>query len=138
MKIEIKVGESPHVDADDWCHILARMYRCFLARHEVAVVETETVGSITLEWVESPPLVRALRAEIGVHRLVRLSPFDALCRRHTSFASVSVDGLTEESQRRSYILHPYTRAKDHGGADIDLPDVHAVLDGHLEPFLGIP
>ncbi len=83
-------------EAQDWAEMLFRMYRRWCEQHAMAAalvdeLEGEGAGirSATLE-VTGPFAYGYLKAEIGVHRLVRISPFDANKRRHTSFASVFV------------------------------------------------
>jgi peptide chain release factor 2 len=78
----------------DWANMLLRMYtRYFEAHkykfHELDITPGEEVGirSITLR-VSGPFAFGKLSCEVGVHRLVRISPFDANKRRHTSFAAV--------------------------------------------------
>lgn len=80
----------------DWAGMLLRMYRRWIERKgfkatDMDIQESEQAGikSATLEVVGDYAF-GYLKAEIGVHRLVRLSPFDANQRRHTSFASVFV------------------------------------------------
>ncbi len=83
-------------DAADWAEMLLRMYRLW-AEHRgydfsvLSFVEGDSAGfrNVTAR-VEGPYAYGRLKAEAGVHRLVRLSPFDAAHRRHTSFASVDV------------------------------------------------
>jgi peptide chain release factor 2 len=83
-------------ESQDWAEMLMRMYIRWAENHDYAVTvldrsEGEEAGikSATLE-IEGPYAYGYLRAERGVHRLVRLSPFDAAHRRHTSFALVEV------------------------------------------------
>jgi peptide chain release factor 2 len=83
----------------DWASMLLRMYSRYIERRGwsadvVDSVEGEEAGlrSVTLRVV-GPYVFGYLSAEVGVHRLVRISPFDAQQRRHTSFASV--DALPE-------------------------------------------
>jgi len=80
----------------DWAHMLYRMYDRFFARNgfktttlEVLPGEGAGIKSISLK-VEGSFAYGYLKSEIGVHRLVRISPFDANKRRHTSFVSVDV------------------------------------------------
>lgn len=83
-------------EAQDWAEMLLRMYTRWCERHGLKVyladmLEGEGAGikSVTLE-VLGKYAYGYLKAENGVHRLVRISPFDANARRHTSFASVFV------------------------------------------------
>ena len=84
------------VDAQDWAEMLARMYQRYLdeAGFEVIVEEVSEgeeagVKSVTMTVRGDHPY-GTLESERGVHRLVRISPFDAAARRHTSFAGVDV------------------------------------------------
>ena len=84
------------VDAQDWAEMMARMYQRFLTDAGFAVtVEEITEGdeagikSATFT-VKGDQAYGTLESERGVHRLVRISPFDANARRHTSFAGVDV------------------------------------------------
>lgn len=220
------------VDAQDWAQMLMRMYIRFAEREGFSVsILDESKGaeagikSATLE-ISGPYAYGYLRSESGVHRLVRLSPFNADNLRQTSFASVEILPVVEEiaqvpidmqdvrvdtyrasgaggqhvnktesairlthiptgivvtcqsersqlqnreqamkmlkaklhkkyleererelkelkgeqsnvewgSQIRSYVLHPYTLAKDHR-TKYEETDVFKVLDGHLRPFM---
>ena len=83
-------------EAQDWAEMLLRMYTRWAERHGYSVAladeqEGDTAGikSATLE-VKGRNAYGYLKAESGVHRLVRISPFDSNARRHTSFASVYV------------------------------------------------
>ena len=83
-------------ESQDWAEMLLRMYLRWAERHgmETAVtdrLEGEGAGikSATFE-INGENAYGLLQSEIGVHRLVRISPFDANARRHTSFASVFV------------------------------------------------
>lgn len=83
-------------DAQDWAEILLRMYLRWAERERLDVTVREAlageeagVKSASIE-VRGPHAYGRLSSEHGVHRLVRLSPFDAAHRRHTSFASVDV------------------------------------------------
>lgn len=84
------------VDAQDWAEMMARMYQRFLSGAGFSVtVEEMTEGeeagikSATMT-VKGDRAYGTLESERGVHRLVRISPFDANARRHTSFAGVDV------------------------------------------------
>ena len=83
-------------EAQDWAEILLRMYLRWCDRRgyrkeilEYQPGEEAGVKSVTL-LVEGDYAYGYLKAEAGIHRLVRISPFDANSRRHTSFASVFV------------------------------------------------
>ena len=81
-------------ESQDWAQMLMRMYMRWGERHgyKVSVVDCQEgeqagIKSATLEF-EGDFAYGYLKSENGVHRLVRISPFDAAARRHTSFASV--------------------------------------------------
>ncbi len=89
-------------DACDWAEMLLRMYQRWAERRgfEVQLIEATDGGaagisSATFE-VKGRHAFGFLQAERGVHRLVRISPFDTQSRRHTAFASLSVVPLFEE------------------------------------------
>jgi peptide chain release factor 2 len=84
------------VDAHDWAEMLYRMYARYLERSpftvevdEVSPGEEAGLKSVTLT-VRGDHAYGMLESERGVHRLVRISPFDSAARRHTSFAGVDV------------------------------------------------
>jgi peptide chain release factor 2 len=81
-------------EACDWADMLYRMYMRYAEKHGYRISELERtdgegagIKSATLQ-IEGPYAYGYLKAESGVHRLVRISPFDSNARRHTSFASV--------------------------------------------------
>ncbi len=83
-------------EAQDWAQMLLRMYTRWAEKHHYNVDMTDMtpgeeagIKSVTLE-ISGPWAYGYLKAERGVHRLVRISPFDASRRRHTSFALVEV------------------------------------------------
>jgi peptide chain release factor 2 len=83
-------------ESQDWAEMLLRMYLRWAERHNMQAVVTDRlegegagIKSATLE-MNGENAYGLLQSEIGVHRLVRISPFDANARRHTSFASVFV------------------------------------------------
>ena len=91
------------VDAHDWAEILLRMYTRFLDDNDMKY-EIEEISSGEEAGIKSCSIrvdnFRAyanLESERGVHRLVRISPFDSNKRRHTSFAGVDVIPLIEDS-----------------------------------------
>jgi peptide chain release factor 2 len=83
-------------EAQDWVQMLLRMYLHYCARkgYKAEVLDElpgEEAGLKSVTFMaEGPYAFGYLRAEQGVHRLVRISPFDANARRHTTFASVAV------------------------------------------------
>jgi peptide chain release factor 2 len=84
------------VDAADWAEIMLRMYLRYLERRgfdveidEVLPAEEAGIRSATIT-VRGDHAYGVLESERGVHRLVRISPFDSASRRHTSFAGVDV------------------------------------------------
>ena len=92
------------VDAQDWAEMMVRMYVRYLTElgfeHEIDDLQSgEEAGikSATLT-VEGEHAYAVLEAERGVHRLVRISPFDSNARRHTSFAGVDVVPLVEDAE----------------------------------------
>lgn len=83
-------------EAQDWCEMLYRMYTRFVERSGWSYTELDSLAgdeaglkSVTFR-VEGDNAYGYLKAEKGVHRLVRISPFDSQARRHTSFASLEV------------------------------------------------
>lgn len=219
------------LDSCDWAGMLLRMFSRWGEREGFKVTSLDHqdadagIKSATLQ-IEGPFAYGYLKGEAGVHRLVRISPFDAQARRHTAFASVDVSPEVEEdveielkdedlridtfrastaggqsvnttdsavrithiptgtvascqnersqlanrntcmkilrsrllvlklreqeeemakekgdkrmiewgSQMRSYVLQPYTQAKDHR-TELAMNDVQKVLDGELTPFI---
>jgi peptide chain release factor 2 len=83
-------------ESQDWAEMLLRMYLRWAERHKFEATITDRlegegagIKSATFE-INGENVYGQLESEIGVHRLVRISPFDANARRHTSFASVFV------------------------------------------------
>jgi peptide chain release factor 2 len=90
-------------ESQDWAEMLMRMYSRWAEAHgyEVEVLDLQAgeeagVKSVTLE-IRGQYAYGYLKAEKGVHRLVRISPFDAQSRRHTSFASVFVYPVVDDA-----------------------------------------
>jgi len=91
------------VEACDWAEMLFRMYRRWAEKkgYEVEIIDYQPddvagIKSATM-LIKGPYAYGYLKGESGVHRLVRISPFDANARRHTSFASVSVMPQIDET-----------------------------------------
>ncbi len=83
-------------EACDWTEMLYRMYICYAEKHGYTITELDRldgdeagIKNVSFK-VEGDCAYGYLKAEKGVHRLVRISPFDANKRRHTSFASLEV------------------------------------------------
>jgi peptide chain release factor 2 len=100
--IEINAGTGG-TEAQDWAEMLMRMYTRWAEQHgykvewlEESEGEQAGIKSATLR-VSGPNAYGWLKTEAGVHRLVRISPFDANARRHTSFASVWVYPVVDEN-----------------------------------------
>ena len=90
-------------ESQDWAEMLARMYRMYGEKQgwSVTVLDWQDgdgagIKTCTLQF-EGPFAYGFLKAESGVHRLVRISPFDSNARRHTSFASVYVYPLIDDT-----------------------------------------
>lgn len=100
--LEINAGAGG-TESQDWAEMLLRMYRMYGERQGWKVTELDFqegegagIKSASLE-MNGPFAYGLLKGESGVHRLVRISPFDANARRHTSFASVFVYPLVDET-----------------------------------------
>jgi len=100
LKINSGAGGT---ESQDWAEMLMRMYLRYGEKHSYKVrqlhlVQGDEAGikSVTLEFT-GDYAYGFLKSETGVHRLVRLSPFDSNNRRHTSFASVFVTPVIDES-----------------------------------------
>ncbi len=100
LKINSGAGGT---ESQDWAEMLMRMYLRYGEKHrykikELHMVQGEEAGikSVTLEF-SGDYAYGFLKSENGVHRLVRLSPFDSNNRRHTSFASIFVTPVINES-----------------------------------------
>jgi len=90
-------------ESQDWAEMLARMYRMYGEKQGWTVTELDWqwgdgagIKTATLQF-EGPFAYGFLKAESGVHRLVRISPFDSNARRHTSFCSVFVYPLVDDT-----------------------------------------
>ncbi len=90
-------------ESQDWAEMLARMYRMYGEKQGWNVTELDWqwgdgagIKTCTYQF-DGPFAYGFLKAESGVHRLVRISPFDSNARRHTSFASVYVYPLIDDT-----------------------------------------
>ncbi|HEY7232867.1 MAG TPA: peptide chain release factor 2 [Gemmatimonadaceae bacterium] len=100
-QLEISAGAGG-TEAQDWAEMLLRMYRRWADRKgytyetlDMSEGEEAGIKGGVIE-IKGPYAFGFLKAETGVHRLVRISPFDAQARRHTSFASVFVYPVVNE------------------------------------------
>ena len=100
--IEINAGTGG-TEAQDWAEMLERMYTRWAEQHgykvewlEESEGEQAGIKSATMK-VSGPNAYGWLKTEAGVHRLVRISPFDSAARRHTSFASVWVYPVVDDT-----------------------------------------
>jgi peptide chain release factor 2 len=128
------------VDSQDWAEMLARMYRRWAERRGfglevIEYTEGEEAGIKSATFTVSGEYAFGLlSAERGVHRLVRISPFDAGARRHTSFASVAVapvvgEAVEVEIEEKDLKVDTY-RASGAGGQHVNKTD-SAVRITHL-------
>lgn len=93
--LEIHPGAGG-TESQDWAEMLLRLYSRWAARRNFALQELDYLPgdeaglkSVTLK-ISGPYAFGFLKSERGIHRLIRISPFDASGRRHTSFASVDI------------------------------------------------
>lgn len=127
-------------EACDWAAMLARMYERWAHKREWKVetidrVEGEVAGIKSITYKLSGPFAYGYcKAEKGVHRLVRISPFDSNARRHTSFASVDVTPEIEDDVhidvRPDQLRVDTYRASGAGGQHVNTTD-SAVRITHL-------
>ena len=127
-------------ESQDWAEMLLRMYLRWAERKgfsatitDITAGEEAGVKSVTVT-VQGENAFGLLLSEIGVHRLVRISPFDAAARRHTSFASVfvtpEVDDRIEIVMRDEDLRIDTYRSSGHGGQHVNVTD-SAVRITHL-------
>ena len=100
--MEINAGAGG-TESNDWAGMLMRMYIMYgekngfkVSEQDINQGEVAGVKSVTLQF-EGDYAFGYLKGENGVHRLVRISPFDSNARRHTSFASVYVYPLVDDT-----------------------------------------
>jgi peptide chain release factor 2 len=139
--LTISVGQGG-IEAQDWVEMLLRMYLKWAERRRF---ETETIDESRGEEaglksatfiVRGPRAYGLLRSEHGVHRLVRISPFDQNHRRHTSFALVEVMPELESADEDAVVINPQDiridtyRSTGAGGQHVNKTD-SAVRITHL-------
>ncbi len=137
--LEIHPGAGG-TESQDWAEMLYRMYVRWAERRGFAVStidwqagEEAGLKSATVE-VSGPNVYGYLKAERGVHRLVRISPYDAQARRHTSFASIDVIPEVEDDveiviEDKDLRIDTY-RSSGAGGQHVNVTD-SAVRITHL-------
>lgn len=118
-------------EACDWVSMLYRMYRRWIDAHGfqaevIDLLEAEGgIKSVTVE-VKGPYAFGYLKTEAGIHRLVRISPFDSSGRRHTSFASVyvspEIDDTIDVDLKMEDIRVDTYRASGAGGQHVNKTD----------------
>jgi len=129
--IEINAGAGG-TEAQDWAEMLMRMYTRWAEQHgykvqllEESEGEQAGIKSVTMQ-VSGPNAYGWLKTEAGVHRLVRISPFDAAAKRHTSFASIwvypVVDDAIEIEINPADVRTDTYRASGAGGQHINKTD----------------
>ncbi len=100
--LEIHSGAGG-TEACDWANMLYRMYFRYCERHNFKIEVVDTQNGLEAGIKSTTLIVKGLNAygylknEKGIHRLVRISPFDSGARRHTSFASVSVTPVIDDN-----------------------------------------
>ncbi len=129
--IEVNAGAGG-TESNDWANMLLRMYTRWANAHKLEVElieetpgETAGIKSATLQ-VKGDNAYGWLKTEAGVHRLVRISPFDSNAKRHTSFASVwvfpVVDDRIEIEINPSDVRTDTYRASGSGGQHVNKTD----------------
>ncbi len=119
-------------EAQDWAEMLLRMYTRWAERHghkvamlEVSAGEEAGIKSATIR-ISGDMAYGWLKTESGVHRLVRISPYDSNDRRHTSFASIGVspvidDNIDIEIEEKDLRIDTY-RSSGAGGQHVNTTD----------------
>lgn len=138
--VEVHSGAGG-TESQDWANMLLRMYTRWAerAKHKVEIIEIHDgeeagIKSATI-LVKGHNAYGWLKTESGVHRLVRISPFDSQARRHTSFSSVWVypvidDSINIDVSESDVRIDTY-RASGAGGQHVNTTD-SAVRITHLE------
>ena len=143
--LEINAGAGG-TEAQDWAQMMLRMYTRWADQHgyrveylEESPGEEAGIKSVTLQ-IKGHNAYGWMKTESGVHRLVRISPFDSSARRHTSFASVWVypvidDSITIEIDEKDCRIDTY-RSSGAGGQHVNKTD-SAVRITHIPTNIAV-
>ncbi len=129
--VTIKPGAGG-TESQDWAEMLLRMVRRFAERHDMNVEILDVSPGEQAGITDAELIVRGERAfgllkpESGVHRLVRVSPYDSNSRRHTSFANIEVvpeiEDVTEVVINPNDVRVDVFRSGGHGGQGVNTTD----------------